>query len=121
LKKLLSENLLDYVAMDVKAPFTRYHEITQSKIPVENISESISLLRVSSVPHEFRTTLYPLLTIKDLHEIAHLVPKEKWFLQDFQSRNAFDTKSRRLKPMKRSEIVSFINEVKSSVDVVLRE
>ncbi|MFA5125651.1 MAG: anaerobic ribonucleoside-triphosphate reductase activating protein [archaeon] len=121
LKKLMGENLLDYVAMDVKAPFARYHEITQSKIPVENISESISLLRASSVPHEFRTTLYPQLTVKDLHEIAHLIPKEKWFLQDFQPKNALDVKSRKLKPMKYSEIKDFINEIKDNVKVVLRE
>jgi len=121
LKKLMGENLLDYIAMDVKAPFARYHEITQSKIPVENISESISLLRASSVPHEFRTTLYPQLTVKDLHEIAHLIPKEKWFLQDFQSKNALDVKSRKLKPMKYSEVKDFISEIKDNVKVVLRE
>lgn len=121
LKKLLGENLVDYVAMDIKAPFHKYAELTQSKVPIENISESISLLRASTIPHEFRTTLYPKLTCEDLEEIARLIPKEKWLLQQFQPPHALDLKSRRLKPMKLSEIKGFIAQVKDSVGVKLRE
>lgn len=121
LKKLLGEDLVDYVAMDIKAPFHKYAEITQSKVNVEGISESISLLRASSVPHEFRTTLYPKLVREDLEEIARLIPKEKWFLQHFQPSHALDTKSRRLKPMKLKEIKDFVEQFKGSVGVKLRE
>ena len=121
LKKLLSENLLDYIAMDIKAPFARYHEITQSKVLVEYISESISLMRASPLPHEFRTTLCPQLKVEDLREIARLIPKEKWFLQSFQPKQALDVKSRKLKTLKYAEVKDFIEETKGSVKVSLRE
>jgi len=120
LKKLFAENLLDYVAMDFKAPQSKYHEITQSKLPFEKIQESVDLIRASGVAHEFRTTLYPKLTISDLKEISHFLKGEKWFLQQFQSPRALDVKSRKLKPMKLSEIKEFISEVKQDVDVKLR-
>jgi pyruvate formate lyase activating enzyme len=120
LKKLISENLLDYVAMDLKAPPSRYAEITQSKVPFENIAESIELLRVSNVPHEFRTTLYPKLSFSDLIEMSHFLKGEKWLLQSFEPKQALDVLSRKLKPLKPSEVKKFISEVRDIVDVKLR-
>jgi len=119
-KKLLSENLLDYIAMDIKAPPAKYFEITQSKIPFEKILESIDLLRASGVPHEFRTTLYPKLTSFDLIEISHFIPKEKWYLQHFQPKQALDTKSRKLKPMQNEEIKRAMEVIKEKVNVSVR-
>lgn len=120
LKKLFSEGLLDYVAMDFKAPPAKYAEITQANIPFEHIQESIDLLRASGVPHEFRTTLYPELTKEDLHEMSHFLKGEKWFLQQFQPRYALEVKSRRLKPMKPSEVRQIVAELKGIADVNLR-
>ena len=120
LKKLFAENLIDYIAMDFKAPQSKYHEITQSKIPFERNLESIDLIRASGVAHEFRTTLYPKLTAKDLHKMSHFLKGEKWFLQQFQPKQALHTPSRKLKPMKLSEIKDIIADVKDRVDVKLR-
>jgi pyruvate formate lyase activating enzyme len=121
IKKLLSENLLDYIAMDVKAPLGKYKEIVQTEVAPETIMESIDLLRASGVPHEFRTTLYPKLTKSDLIEMSRLVPKEKWFWQTFQPKQALDTKSRKLKPLKPLEMKEIISELSGAVDVKLRE
>ena len=49
--------LVDYVAMDIKAPLEKYSEITNTQIDVEKIKKSINLLRTSNVPYEFRTTV----------------------------------------------------------------
>jgi pyruvate formate lyase activating enzyme len=121
LKKLIAENLLDYIAMDVKAPPEKHHLITQSRIHFQPVLESIDLVRVSGVPHEFRTTLYPVLTKHDLVELSHFLKGEKWFLQNFQPKNALDPASRKLKPMKLQEIRDAIEEIKPNVDVILRE
>jgi pyruvate formate lyase activating enzyme len=120
LKKLFSENLIDYVAMDFKAPVGKFHEITQSSIPFETILDSVSLLKASGVPHEFRTTLYPKLTREDLIEISHFILKEKWFWQLFQSKTALDPKSRKLKSMKLSELKKIAEEIKPNVDITIR-
>lgn len=120
LKKLFSENLVDYVAMDFKAPVGKFHEITQSSIPFETILDSVSLLKASGVAHEFRTTLYPKLTKEDLIEISRFIQKEKWFWQLFQGKTALDPKSRKLKSMKLSELKAIAAEIKPNVDVVIR-
>lgn len=120
LKKIFSQNLVDYVAMDFKAPVGKFHEITQSRIPFETILESVSLIKASGVSHEFRTTLYPKLTRVDLIEMASFLKGSNWFWQLFEGKNAFDPKSRKLKSMKLSEIKKIIEEIKPLVNVSLR-
>jgi len=121
LKKFLDENIVDYVAMDIKAPDKeKYSEITQVNVAFEKIKESINLLSTNSIPHEFRTTLYPKLTDTDLRKISLLIPKQKWFLQQFEPTNAYDSKSRKLKRMNEVRVKNLVKEFSSSVDVVLR-
>lgn len=57
IRKLLKENLLDYIAMDIKSSFKTYPEITNSFVNIDKIKESIELIKNSGVDYEFRTTL----------------------------------------------------------------
>ena len=59
LETLLSAKLLDYVAMDYKAPLRRYLEICGKE--AAGVEESLSLLFASGVPFELRTTVIPEL------------------------------------------------------------
>jgi pyruvate formate lyase activating enzyme len=54
LHMLLRANLLDYVAMDVKADPARYPAAICPKSIGEGVSRSMALLEASQVPHEFR-------------------------------------------------------------------
>lgn len=84
LEKVLHEKLVDYIAMDVKAPWKKYAEATRSRIPVGNFAESVRLIKQSGVEHEFRTTAAPGLSAGDVRQIASQVrPAKKWFLQPF--------------------------------------
>jgi pyruvate formate lyase activating enzyme len=85
LAALLDEALLDYVAMDIKAPLDqRYAEVVRARLPLERLRRSMSLLRESGVPHEFRTTVHPLLDAEALVDLArHLDPDDTWVLQPF--------------------------------------
>lgn len=69
LKKLIDMNLLDYVAMDIKAPFEKYSHIV-GIVDVENIKTSIAILLQNKVDYEFRTTFAPLLTEHDIENLA---------------------------------------------------
>jgi len=84
LKNLLSENLLDYVAMDIKAPLEKYSEVTRMPVDVKRIEESITLIRQSHLDHEFRTTIAKnLLSEDDVLSIAKMLRGEKlYFLQN---------------------------------------
>lgn len=71
LKNILAENLLDYIAMDIKAPLNDYYKATPStKESAEVLRESIELIRNSGVPYEFRTTVIPQLSLEDIRSIA---------------------------------------------------
>ena len=85
IKKLLKENLLDYIAMDIKAPLIKYEIVTGVKVDPEKIKESIKIIMNSSIEYEFRTTVVKsLLSEKDFEDIGKLVEGCKLYvLQSF--------------------------------------
>ncbi|MFW6122374.1 MAG: anaerobic ribonucleoside-triphosphate reductase activating protein [Petrotogales bacterium] len=89
LKELMNEDLLDYVAMDVKAPLTpkKYSMATgvSTEILLENVKESINLLMESNINYEFRTTVVPTIhEPDDIKQICHsLKGCKKYVLQKF--------------------------------------
>ena len=56
-RKAISENLVDYIAMDVKGSIERYNEIAGVPVDTEKIKESVELIKGSAPDYEFRTTL----------------------------------------------------------------
>jgi len=85
LSALLDEGLLDYVAMDLKAPLDeRYHRVAGCKVDLAAIRQSMSLLRKWGLAYEFRTTVGPLLDEEALKDIAREIEEaELWWLQPF--------------------------------------
>ncbi len=58
IENLLSKNLIDYVAMDIKNNFENYNNITGVSNPqIENIKKTLELFKRFNVPYELRTTL----------------------------------------------------------------
>ena len=87
LKALMDENLLDYVAMDIKNSFEKYHLTAGcDNIDLSLIEESIDLLMKGYIPYEFRTTVAAELhTIDDILAIANRIKgADKYFLQNFK-------------------------------------
>jgi len=70
LKELIDEGIIDYAAMDIKAPFERYEEICGTPVDIERIQESINLLMQGRIEYEFRTTVVPELTEEDIIKIS---------------------------------------------------
>lgn len=85
LEELFSENLLDYVAMDIKAPLDKYKSIVNVDVDEKTIQKSLDLIMNSGVDYEFRTTvLKSQLSIKDFEEICKTIKgAEKYYLQTF--------------------------------------
>lgn len=91
LRELLNDKIIDYVAMDVKAPLDhRYEKAAGAGVDPEKIRESIRFLRSSGVEHEFRTTLVPgIIDETALRKIGEEIQgTDKWFLQVFIAENA---------------------------------
>lgn len=92
LKELLENNPVDYIAMDIKAPFVIYDRLTGVRSPISQIKESIELIANSNIDHEFRTTaVEPLLSPEDVLSIKKLVPAGSTHrLQKFRPEHALD-------------------------------
>ncbi len=94
IQSLLSKGLLDYVAMDVKAPIEKYKIIAQTSVDTTALQKSIALLRNSTIPHEYRLTFAPQLTAEDAVEAALIVKGcKRFYLQQYRPRNADDPKA----------------------------
>ena len=76
LRQLLADRLLDYVAMDVKAPWERYAALTGTVCcDVASVQASMALIAASGVPHAFRTTrVDPLLSEQEYGDIRTQIP-----------------------------------------------
>ena len=83
LKELINNNILDYVAMDIKNSLNKYKSVVNVNLDINNIIESINIIKSSDIDHEFRTTVYNIHEENDLIEIAKLVSPSKYFLQEF--------------------------------------
>lgn len=84
-KELLNNHLLDYIAMDVKNTKEKYALTCGKDGFIDDINESIELIKNSEIPHEFRTTVVKEFhTIDDIVEIAKWVYPSKLYLQQFK-------------------------------------
>jgi pyruvate formate lyase activating enzyme len=86
LKELIEKKLVDYVAMDVKAPKKKYNQLTGVKTDIKNIEKSIDIIKKIAPDYEFKTTFVPeLLTKEDIVKIAQwLKGSKKYYLQQFK-------------------------------------
>jgi len=86
LKILLELRVVDFVAMDVKAPLDRYAAVIQTDVDItQNIMQSVKILKKSVIDHEFRTTFVPgLVDLQDIHEISEIIGGDKWAWQIFR-------------------------------------
>jgi pyruvate formate lyase activating enzyme len=75
LRDLLRGGLLDYVAMDVKAPPAAYDRLAGVPVAWQPLADSIAVIAASGIPHHFRTTVVPaLMRDEDLQAIRALLP-----------------------------------------------
>jgi pyruvate formate lyase activating enzyme len=84
--------LLDYVALDVKAPFGKYEEIIGSDIG-DKVKESMEVCINGGVYLECRTTFVPcLMDISDIIEIAKNIKADVYTIQQFRDKTVLDKK-----------------------------
>lgn len=80
IKELLDNNLVDYIAMDIKDNLSSYEKIINYNTNISLIKQSIKLIKESKIDHEFRTTI-----IKEYHNIENI----KSLLKDFKNENYY--------------------------------
>ncbi|MFA6393613.1 MAG: anaerobic ribonucleoside-triphosphate reductase activating protein [Patescibacteria group bacterium] len=87
LKKILDKNLADYIAMDLKTSLPAYEKACGVKFDLEKLKKSIKMIKESSLPREWRTTLVPgIVEADDISALGKLIKGESvWYLQGFKS------------------------------------
>jgi pyruvate formate lyase activating enzyme len=106
LQELIDEGLVDYVAMDLKAPLQadRYSAITGTSLGAEEMARiraSVQILLCGKVDYEFRTTVAPaLLEEEELYAMARRIRGAPHYnLQNFNPRETLDGSLRNLAPV----------------------
>ncbi|NGX63058.1 MAG: 7-carboxy-7-deazaguanine synthase [Candidatus Anoxychlamydiales bacterium] len=86
IKNLIDQKLLDYIAMDLKAPLESYSKVTNIDLGVNLIQDSINLIMSSKIEYEFRSTLVKNLHTKDdISKMAKLIKNASlYILQKFR-------------------------------------
>ncbi len=89
LRQALDTGIVDFVAMDVKAPFEEYELITQVPASGRAARQSVQVVLESGVEHELRTTFHPALLSHDhLRTIARELAElgaSTWVVQLFRA------------------------------------
>lgn len=118
LKSLVKEKLIDYVAMDVKAPLTKYEKACGVAVDVEKIKQSVEFLKQGEIPYEFRTTVVKELhTGEDILEIGrYLHGASKYFLQSYEESEQNLCKD--FTAMPREELFLLEQELKTEIEYV---
>jgi pyruvate formate lyase activating enzyme len=115
LKKLIDKKLVDYIAMDLKAPKNKYENLSGVKTDIKKIENSIEIIRNSSINYEFKTTFAPdLLTREDIVEIAKwLKGSKRFYLQQFNNEaNLISSKLQNSKPYSKDELIDTLKDIK---------
>ena len=92
LKEIIHDALVDYIAMDIKAPLRSYPRVTGVPVRVEDIARSVRLVIESGLPHEMRTTYSGLLlSTEEMADIAGIIRGcALYVVQGFRASHALD-------------------------------
>lgn len=92
IEKCLTSNIISYYAMDIKAPLSRYREISQFPGLIDNIETSRQIIMNSNAPYEFRTTIVKeQLSWQDLDTIGQEISgADMYALQQFRPEHVSD-------------------------------
>ena len=125
LENLIAAERIDYIAMDIKASFSvdRYAKAAGCREPglLARISESLGILKRSSVATEIRITVVPgLVDESDISALAHqLEGTSTLILQQFIPDHALDETTRLTKPYPVEQLERWKNLLSSHVECCL--
>jgi len=108
-KHLIDDELLDYIAMDIKSPLHKYESVVQVPVDKDNIAQTVSLLLQNRVDYEFRTTAVPtLINEQDFEEIGlWIAGAQNYFIQQFSNKSCLKRALEQLGPFSLEQLEKF--------------
>lgn len=121
IEKLLELKLLDFVSLDVKAPFEKYRKVTGSNVGSQ-VKKSMKLLNSDeNVRLEVRTTYVPTLhTKKDIHNLVNDVEGDIYTIQQFRNKNVLDPALEKVEVPNPHELRKLAEDVKPLFDGIVK-
>ncbi len=128
LQEIISKQLIDYVAIDIKYDKENYDKITGISVGVSNIEKSIKIVAESGLDYEFRTTVIPtyhtLEKIKDISIWVHDLINKKattYALQNFVAKKngLLDTKFENIRSFSKEELEQMREAVSDNFETVI--
>jgi len=122
-ERLIEKQLIDYIAMDVKAPVNnqeKYNLATGCHVDIDNILHSINLIKSSGVDYEFRSTIVPgIHTLNDIELMAQSIsPAKKYYLQQFiGEKETINQNLKNTKPFLYEDLSIVLNKIKEMFDI----
>lgn len=119
IERLLSRNLLDYIAIDIKTSPDKYPFLTDSEVDFGMLKKTVDIVRESGVDYEIRTTCIPYyVTQEDFvrikNEIGHV---KKYYLQQFINSKTLDSSLGEIKPYTLPVLQGFLEYIKTFSDI----
>ena len=120
INRLINEKLLDFIAMDVKAPLDKYKEIVKTNVNPDAIKESIKIILKAKVPYEFRTTLVQSqLEENDILQIGKLITgASHYVLQNFVNVITLDKRFQKEKTLSEEKLQKIKNHLQHQIPSV---
>lgn len=120
LDALLNKKLVDYVAMDIKAPLEKYDVYFKEIISINKIKQSIKVVLNASIDYEFRTTiLKELLSLEEVLQIGKIIAgAERYYLQKFVYSNILDINYKEAKTYTEDELGIILPELRKNIKIV---
>ncbi len=121
LERLLAENAVDYIAMDIKAPLSRYQSVAGVPVRERDIRRSVERIMSCGIRYEFRTTVAPaLLQAGDFADIGKEIRHaQRYVLQGFVPSKTLDKAYLKKKSPPREELEAIRDVVKRYVQTVV--
>ena len=121
LGEILAQHLIDYAAIDIKAPPEKYALLCGlPSVDMDRFKQSLKLLIESKIDHEFRTTIVPnLINQEDVAAIARWLPHQShYILQQFRPQGCLDPEFNELIPYPSKTILQMQAQAKEWLNKV---
>lgn len=114
LQNLIENKYLDYIAMDIKGPLHKYNDITKTSVNLDDIKDSIKIIKNSNIDYEFRTTVCKeLLSHNDILDICNDIEgASRYIIQNFTDNSNVLIGEGKLTPYKKDELNKIENVLK---------
>ena len=121
IEKLLELELLDFVSLDIKAPFEKYRKVTGANVGSQ-VKKSMKLINNDpNVRLEVRTTYVPTLhTKKDIRNLVMDVEGDIYTIQQFRNKNVLDPALEKVEVPNPHDLVKLAENIKPLFDGIVK-